>query len=114
MFCFLRFLSLLSLCSCRIYNFVFVFRDIFLYRDTFACPVLFSLWRIRRKWLRNVVKRCNDIEVQREMFKCLGKLVYSIWKGDDTLRFMEELTRDFVDQTDFMEYFRGYWMPKIG
>ena len=84
------------------------------FRDTFACPVLFSLWRIRRSWLRNVVKRCSNIEVQREIFKCLGKIVYSIWEGVDALRCLEELTQDFVDQTAFMEYFKGSWVPKIG
>lgn len=84
------------------------------FRDTFACPVLFSLWRIRRSWLRNVVKRCNNIEVQREIFKRLGKIVSSIWEGVDAFRCLEELTQDFVDQTAFMEYFKGSWVPKIG
>ncbi|KAL5564853.1 hypothetical protein UlMin_028017 [Ulmus minor] len=82
-------------------------------RDIFDCPVLFSLWRIRRSWLRNVVKKCSNIEVQREMFKRLGKIVHSIWGGIDTFRALEELTEDFVDQTDFIEYFKGFWVPKI-
>ncbi|XP_062096445.1 uncharacterized protein LOC133802185 [Humulus lupulus] len=82
-------------------------------RDIFCCPVLFSLWRIRRSWLRNVVKRCSSIEVQREIFKRLGKIVYSIWGGVDASCTLEELIEDFVDQTAFMEYFRGSWVPKI-
>ncbi|XP_023543629.1 uncharacterized protein LOC111803459 [Cucurbita pepo subsp. pepo] len=81
--------------------------------DIFCCPVLFSLWRIRRSWLKNVVRKCSSIEVQREMFKRLGKLVHSIWDGVDTSVVLEDFTRDFVDQTAFMEYFKGCWVPKI-
>lgn len=76
--------------------------------------MLFSLWRIRRSWLKNVVRKCSSIEVQREMFKRLGKLVHSIWDGVDTSVVLEDFTRDFVDQTAFMEYFKGCWVPKIG
>uniref|UniRef100_A0A1J3I157 SWIM-type domain-containing protein n=1 Tax=Noccaea caerulescens TaxID=107243 RepID=A0A1J3I157_NOCCA len=84
-------------------------------RDTFSCPVLFSLWRIRRSWLRNVVKKCDTIEVQRELFKCLGEVVYSVWEdGVDTSKALERLTQDFVDQTNFMQYFTSTWLPKIG
>lgn len=84
------------------------------FRDIFCCPVLFSLWRIRRTWLKNVVRKCSSIEVQREIFKRLGKLVYSIWGRGDTSVVCEELIRDFVDQTAFMEYFKSCWVPKIG
>ncbi|OAP16167.1 hypothetical protein AXX17_AT1G53650 [Arabidopsis thaliana] len=83
-------------------------------RDTICCPILFSLWCVRRSWLRNVVKKCDSIEVQRDLFKCLGELVYSIWDGVDTTKALEKLTQDFVDQTAFMQYFRSTWLPKIG
>ncbi|CAB4318209.1 unnamed protein product [Prunus armeniaca] len=82
-------------------------------RDIFCCPILFSLWRVRRSWLRNIVKKCNNIEVQREIFKRLGNIVYGIWGGNGTLGALEELTQDFVDQTAFMEYFKSSWVPKI-
>lgn len=82
-------------------------------RDTFACPILFSLWRVRRSWLRNVVKRCSNIEVQREIFKRLGKMVYSICDGVDSTVALEELTQDFVDQTSFVQYFKASWVPKF-
>ncbi|KAK9948373.1 hypothetical protein M0R45_003953 [Rubus argutus] len=82
-------------------------------RDIFGCPVLFSLWRVRRSWLRNIVKKCNNTEVQRELFKRLGNIVYGIWGGSDTAVALEQLTQDFVDQTAFMEYFKSYWVPKI-
>lgn len=54
------------------------------------------------------------MEVQREIFKHLGKIVYSIWDGVDTSAALEELTHDFVDQTAFMQYFKATWVPKIG
>nr|GMD17659.1 ESCRT-II complex, vps25 subunit [Ipomoea batatas] len=79
----------------------------------FSCPLIFSLWRIRRSWLRNICKKCGTIEVQREIFKRLGDIVYSIWGGGDPALALEELTRDFVDQTAFMQYFTSTWVPKI-
>ncbi|XVF13695.1 hypothetical protein REPUB_Repub08aG0230000 [Reevesia pubescens] len=82
-------------------------------RDTFCCPILFSLWHVRRSWLRNVVKKCSNIEVQREVFKHLGETVYGIWCGINTSVALEELFQDFVDQTAFMEYFKSSWLPKI-
>lgn len=27
---------------------------------------------------------------------------------------LEELLQDFVDQTTFMQYFKAFWVPKIG
>lgn len=60
------------------------------------------------------MKKCNNIEVQRELFKCLGEVVYSIWDGVDTSKALERLTQDFVDQTTFMQYFTSTWLPKIG
>ncbi|XP_065881892.1 uncharacterized protein [Euphorbia lathyris] len=82
-------------------------------REIFGCPVLFSLWRVRRSWLRNIVKKCGNIDVQREIFKRLGKLVYGIWDGVDVSAALEELINDFVDQTSFMQYFKTSWVPKI-
>ncbi|KAB1210564.1 hypothetical protein CJ030_MR6G010860 [Morella rubra] len=72
-------------------------------------------WKLtsRESWLRNIVKKCNNIEVQRQIFKQLGEIVYSIWSGVDTVVALEELTQDFVDQTAFMEYFKASWVPKI-
>lgn len=85
-----------------------------LFRETFSCPVLFSLWHVRRSWLRHIVKKCTNIEVQREIFKRLGQIVYGIWGGMDLAVALEELLLDFVDQTSFMQYFRDSWLPKIG
>ena len=60
------------------------------------------------------MRKCNNIEVQREIFKRLGTIVYSIWGGTNTSLALEQLMLDFVDQTDFLEYFRVSWVPKIG
>lgn len=85
------------------------------FRETFSCPVLFSLWRVRRSWLRNVVKKCKNVEVQREMFKRLGEIVYSIWNGSAGFELaLEKFTEDFVDEDAFLHYFRATWLPKIG
>ncbi|RZC73900.1 hypothetical protein C5167_049377 [Papaver somniferum] len=65
--------------------------------EIFCCPVLFPLWRVRRSWLRNIVKRCHNIEVPREMSKCLGQIAYSIWGGVDSVDIMEEFIQGFVD-----------------
>ncbi|CAA0830226.1 SWIM zinc finger family protein [Striga hermonthica] len=80
---------------------------------TFSCPVLFSLWRVRRSWLRHIVKKCSNIEVQREMFKRLGQIVYGIWGGVDIALTLEEFLLDFVDQISFMQYFKDTWVPKL-
>lgn len=85
-----------------------------LFRETFSCPVLFSLWRVRRSWLRHIVKKCTNIEVQREIFKRLGQIVYGIWGGMNLNVALEELMLDCVDQTSFMQYFKDSWLPKIG
>nr|XP_043608729.1 uncharacterized protein LOC122580520 [Erigeron canadensis] len=82
-------------------------------REIFSCPILFSLWRVRRSWLRHIVKNCRNIEVQREIFKRLGEIAYSIWGGVNPLAVLEKFTLDFVDQTDFMQYFTATWVPKI-
>lgn len=82
-------------------------------REIFCCPVLFSLWRVRRSWLRNIVKKCSNIKIQQEIFKCLGKILYSIWDGADPFVDLEVVIQDFVDQTAFIEYFKASWVPKL-
>ncbi|GER37432.1 SWIM zinc finger family protein, partial [Striga asiatica] len=88
-------------------------RQLCLHVEIFSCPVLFSLWRVRRSWLRHIVKKCTNIEVQREMFKRLGQIVYGIWGGIDIALALDEFSLDFVDQTSFMQYFKDAWVPKL-
>ncbi|KAH7671685.1 Zinc finger SWIM-type protein [Dioscorea alata] len=82
-------------------------------RDAFGCSILFSLWRVRRSWLRNVVKRCSNTQVQREIFKRLGEIIYTIWTRKDSKEALEEFLQDFVDQISFLQYFKAFWMPKL-
>lgn len=82
-------------------------------RELFCCPVLFCLWRIRRSWLRNVVKKCNNIAVQREVFKQLGVVLHSIWSDTNPMDGLEIVMQDFVDQSAFIQYMKGCWVPKL-
>ncbi|XP_021772954.1 uncharacterized protein LOC110736925 [Chenopodium quinoa] len=82
-------------------------------RDMFCCPVLFSPWRVRRAWLRNIVKKCSGTEVRREIFKRLGDIVSSIWKGLDSAVAIEKFIQDFTNQNAFMLYFKDFWLPKL-
>uniref|UniRef100_A0A0E0EQM9 SWIM-type domain-containing protein n=1 Tax=Oryza meridionalis TaxID=40149 RepID=A0A0E0EQM9_9ORYZ len=82
-------------------------------RDVFSCPILFSLWHIRRTWLKNIIKKCSNSEVQREMFMQLGKVMYSIWSEKNPMDALEQLFQDFVDQTTFIQYFKSFWVPKL-
>ncbi|KAL5176694.1 hypothetical protein HKD37_08G022581 [Glycine soja] len=87
--------------------------EIDLLSDVFCCPVLFSLWRVCRSWLRNIVKKCSNIEIQWEIFKRLGTIVYSIWGAINASLALEQFMLDFVDQTAFMEYFKVAWLPNL-
>ncbi|VAI17345.1 unnamed protein product [Triticum turgidum subsp. durum] len=82
-------------------------------RNVFSCPILFSLWHIRRTWLKNIIKKCSNTEVQREIFTKLGKFMYSIWSEKNPMDILEQLFQDFVDQTTFIQYFKSFWVPKL-
>ncbi|VAI31513.1 unnamed protein product [Triticum turgidum subsp. durum] len=82
-------------------------------RNVFSCPILFSLWHIRRTWLKNIIKKCSNTEVQREIFTQLGKIMYSIWSEKNPMDILEQLFQDFVDQTTFIQYFKSFWVPKL-
>lgn len=40
--------------------------------------------------------------------------MHNIWSRVDPIDALEELFQDFVDQTAFMQYFKGCWVPKLG
>ncbi|KAG8049461.1 hypothetical protein GUJ93_ZPchr0009g1575 [Zizania palustris] len=82
-------------------------------REMFSCPILFSLWHIRRTWLKNVIKKCSNREVQQEIFMQLGKLVYSVWSEKNPMAGLEKMFQDFIDQTTFIQYFKSFWVPKL-
>lgn len=87
--------------------------DISIIRDIFQCRILLCLWRIRRAWMRNITKRCCNFDVQREMFKRLGSILYTTRNGPTAMDAVEEFMQVFVDQNAFLEYFKIQWLPKI-
>eukprot|EP01018_Ginkgo_biloba_P040165 Gb_09265 [translate_table: standard] len=86
-------------------------------RDVFQCSILLCLWRVRRAWHRNIIKKCANVEMQREMFKRLGHIMYNTWSGaveaHHVVDALEEFMEDFVDHSAFLEYFKARWLPKI-
>eukprot|EP01018_Ginkgo_biloba_P000559 Gb_27435 [translate_table: standard] len=75
------------------------------------------LWRVCCAWHRNIIKKCANVEMQWEMFKWLGHIMYNTWSGDveahRVVDAMEEFREDFVDHCAFLEYFKARWLPKI-
>ncbi|KAL6980139.1 hypothetical protein U1Q18_021788 [Sarracenia purpurea var. burkii] len=82
-------------------------------REAFQCRVLISLWHIRRSWVKGLLKKCCNFDVQREMFKHLGRILYCTRNMPNTLDAVEEFIQIFVDQCAFMDYFRSQWLQKI-
>ncbi|XP_022730449.1 uncharacterized protein LOC111285324 isoform X2 [Durio zibethinus] len=80
-------------------------------RDAFQCRVLLCVWHVRRSWIRNLLKKCCNIDVQREMFKHLGWILYSSRSGPNVMDAVEEFLEIFVDQSAFMDYFKSRWLP---
>jgi hypothetical protein len=72
------------------------------------------MWHIRRTWLKNVIKKCSNVEVQREIFILLGKTICNIWSEKNPMDALGQLFQDFVDQTAFIKYFKSFWVPKLG
>ncbi|KAL3650852.1 hypothetical protein CASFOL_007255 [Castilleja foliolosa] len=87
--------------------------DVSVIREAFQCRVLLCLWRVRRGWLKALLRYCKSFEVQREMFKHLGNILYCTRKDSSTLEAVEEFVQVFIDQSAFIENFRSKWLPKI-
>ncbi|KAL3844136.1 hypothetical protein ACJIZ3_001539 [Penstemon smallii] len=82
-------------------------------REAFQCQVLLSLWHIRRGWRKSLLKYCNNFDVQREMFKHLGRILYCTRSGSSIVDAVEEFMQIYVDQSAFIESFKHKWLPKI-
>ncbi|XP_057960007.1 uncharacterized protein LOC131152257 isoform X2 [Malania oleifera] len=82
-------------------------------RDAFQCRVFLCLWHVRRSLIRNIMKKCCNFHVQRDMFKQLGRILYCTRSGTSSLDAIEEFMQIFVDQCAFMDYFRIQWLPRI-
>ena len=83
-------------------------------REVFQCRVLLCVWHIRRAWMRSILKKCYNFDVQREMFKHLGWILYCTRNGPNAMDAIEEFMQVFVDQCAFMDYFKIRWLPTIG
>ncbi|XP_044489019.1 uncharacterized protein LOC123213607 isoform X2 [Mangifera indica] len=83
-------------------------------RDVFQCSVLISFWRVRLSWHKNLVKRCIESEMRAEILKRLGQAVDGICRGHGTVDSFDEFMEDFMDASDFMDYFKAVWYPRIG
>ncbi|CAN8324381.1 unnamed protein product [Cochlearia groenlandica] len=90
------------------------FADMITIRDVFQCPVLFSFWRIRNSWHKNIIKRCPETEKRVEISRHLGQAVDKICRKQGTDTLFEGFVEEFVDSSDFVEYFRAVWSPRIG
>lgn len=82
-------------------------------REAFQCRVLLSLWHVRRGWLKSLLKNCSNFDVQREMFKHVGRILYCSKSGQNVVDAVEEFMQIYVDQHAFLEHFRNKWLPKI-
>ncbi|CAH2079274.1 unnamed protein product [Thlaspi arvense] len=88
--------------------------DIITIRDVFQCPVLFSFWRVRHSWHKNIMKRCPDTETRVEISRHLGQAVDKICTRQGTATLFEGSLEDFADSSEFVDYFRAVWSPRIG
>ncbi|KAF9681162.1 hypothetical protein SADUNF_Sadunf06G0196900 [Salix dunnii] len=87
--------------------------DISFIRVAFQCRSLLCTWHLRRAWMRSLLKKCCNIDVQREMFKHLGWILYSTRSGSNADDAVEEFMQVYVDQCIFMDYFKRRWLPYI-
>lgn len=83
-------------------------------RDVFQCSVLLSFWRVRHAWHKKLMKNCMEKEIRVEISRRLGQVVDSICQGQGTMRLFEDFLEDFVDESEFMDYFKATWYPRVG
>lgn len=52
--------------------------------------------------------------MQAEISKRLGQIVDEICRAQGTMSLFEDFMEDFVDESDFLEYFKATWYPRMG
>ncbi|OIW15052.1 hypothetical protein TanjilG_13979 [Lupinus angustifolius] len=87
--------------------------DYSIVREAFQCRVLLCAWHVRRAWIKKIFKKCCNFEVQREMFRHLGWVLYCTRCGPNAMDTVEEFMQIFVDQCTFMDYFKSRWLASI-
>ena len=83
-------------------------------REAFQCRILLCTWHVRRTWIKKLFKKCCNFEVQREMFRQLGSILYSTRCGPNAMDAIDELMQIFVDQCDFIDYLKSHILAIIG
>ncbi|XP_048331795.1 uncharacterized protein LOC107411131 [Ziziphus jujuba] len=87
--------------------------DISTIREAFQCRVLLCIWHVRHAWVRSLLRNCSNFDVQREIFKRLGWILFCTRSGPHAMVALEEFMQVFVDQSAFMDYFKRRWLPTI-
>ncbi|KAK6918635.1 hypothetical protein RJ641_017057 [Dillenia turbinata] len=90
------------------------FADVHAIREVFQCSILISFWRVRHAWHKNLVKKCSEAQTRAKMFRQLGQAVSDICTGQGTTDLFEDFMKDFIDSSDFIDYFKAVWYPRIG
>ncbi|KAL5063963.1 hypothetical protein RYX36_025700 [Vicia faba] len=87
--------------------------DVLAIRDVFQCSVLISFWRVRHLWHRNIIKRL-ETDMQIKISKRLGWIMDNIFRRQGTMSLFEDFVEDFIDEPNFMQYFKATWYPRMG
>ena len=65
-------------------------------------------------WHKNLVMKCLETKMWVEISRWLEQAVDNICRGQGTVNLFEDLLEDFIDESDFMDYFKAIWYPRIG
>ncbi|CAO2829941.1 unnamed protein product [Amaranthus hypochondriacus] len=88
--------------------------DVRAIRDVFECSVLISTWRVRHAWHKALMERCSQTEKRIQMSKQLGQIVSEICTGHGNATLFDDFMDNFIDNSEFVEYFKAVWYPRIG
>lgn len=58
--------------------------------------------------------KCLERETRAMISKRLGEALSSISKGHGDMNLFEAFMEDFVDCSEFLDYFVANWLPRIG
>lgn len=87
--------------------------DVVTIREVFQCSVLISFWRVRHAWHKSLMEKCSDMETRGEISRRLGDIIASICRGNGDVDMFEAFLEDFIDCSDFLDYFKAVWYPRI-
>ncbi|CAJ2644362.1 unnamed protein product [Trifolium pratense] len=87
--------------------------DVLAIRDVFQCSVLISFWRVRHSWHKNITK-CLETGIQIKISRRLGWIMDKISRSQGTMSLFEDFVEDFIDESNFMDYFKATWYPRMG